>query len=239
LGFRRDPCAGASTTASGGLFRGGSLLDRCGLFTLGHFVSRFGRLGFVGGRLVSLGRAAPAGLCRRLFFVGLGCGLLRFFSLRGTATAGLFLFSRNLILRLFLRGLFSRFLGLAGSGSLRGGWFGLFHNGGRYLRGGGLGLFHRITGSRPPLRHQLFDFVKGHDHITGLGYRYPSLFLRGCPSGQIRGRGIGAGNICGRSLGSNRLAFDGGNIFLFLHLLTSYLFVILHKNSLENFVLIF
>ena len=58
-------------------------------FALGHFVPRL-RLGLVGGRLVSLGRAAPAGLCRRLFFVGLGCGLLRFFSLRGTATAGLF-----------------------------------------------------------------------------------------------------------------------------------------------------
>ena len=240
FGLCWDLSSRGGIAANGYRLRGGRLLlGGSGFFASGHFVSRFGRLGLVGGRLIRLGWAASAGLCRRLLFVGLGRCLLRFFSLRGTATAGLFLFSRNLLLRLFLLGLFSRFLGLAGSGSLRGGRFGLFHNGGRYLRGGGLGLFHRITGSRPALRHQLFDFVKGHDHITGLGYRYPSLFLRGCPSGQIRGRGIGAGNICGRSLGSNRLAFDGGNIFLFLHLLTSNLSVILHKNELENFVLIF
>ena len=206
LGLRRDPGTGASTTASGGLFRGGSLLDRCGLFTLGHFVSRFGRLGLVGGRLVSLGWAVPAGLCRRLLFVCLGCGLLRFFSLRGTATAGLFLFSRNLLLRLFLRGLFSRFLGLAGSGSLRGKRFGLFHS---------------MAGRRPLFCHQLLDFLKGYNHIARSGL----------------GRGS-TGPISYGSLEGVMLLRARG-LFLFFHLLTSYLFVMLHKISLENFVLIF
>ena len=183
------------------------------------------------GGLIRLGWAASAGLCRRLLFSSLGRCLLRFFSFRGTATAGFFLFSRNLLLRLFLRGLFCRFCIRDGIDRL--------HSGSINLRGGGLGLFHGITGSRPAFCHQLFDLVKRHDNITGFGHRCPSLFLLGDSSGQIRGRGIGAGNIRDRRLGSNRLAFGGGNIFVFLHLLTSNLSVILHKNELENFVLIF
>lgn len=113
------------------------------------------------------------------------------------------------------------------------------HSGSLNLRGGGLGFFHCITGSRPAFCHQFFDLVKRHDHIAGLGHRSPGLFLLGDSSSQIRGRGIGAGNIRDRRLGSNRLAFGGGNIFVFLHLLTSNLSVILHKNELENFALIF
>lgn len=76
-----------------------------------HFVSRFGRLGLVGGCLIRLGWAVPAGLCR----------LIRFFSFRGTATAGFFLFSRNLLLRLFLRDLFRLFCtGMGSTGSTAG-----------------------------------------------------------------------------------------------------------------------
>ena len=232
FGLCRDLSSRGGITANGYRLRGGRLLlGGSGFFTSGHFVSRFGRLGLVGGRLIRLGWAASAGLCRRLLFSSLGRCLLRFFSFRGTATAGFFLFSRNLLLRLFLRGLFCRFCIRDGIDRL--------HSGSINLRGGGLGLFHGITGSRPAFCHQLFDLVKRHDNITGFGHRCPSLFLLGDSSGQIRGRGIGAGNIRDRRLGSNRLAFGGGNIFVFLHLLTSNLSVILHKNELENFVLIF
>ena len=126
--------------------------------TSGQFVP-LGRLGLAGGRLVSLGRAALAGLCRLL------ASGLRFILLRGTATAGLFLFASG--------GLFR----LTGSLLLCGGIPGFL-----YLSPGRLSLF----------AHELIDLLKGHYHIAGIGLCGPGLFLLGGGSGGLFGsRGLG------------------------------------------------
>ena len=66
------------------------------------------------------------------------------------------------------------------------------------------------------------------------------LFLRGrWPGVQVRGGSVRHRGLRYGSLGGDRLTF-GGNVFLFFHLLTSFsVSVILHKNLLENFVVIF
>ena len=149
-------CAG-SVTGRGGLFRrgrGGSLLQigrgifRGGL-TLGHFVSR-GRLGLVGGRLVSLCRAALAGL-GRCFVLRLRGFLFGSFLFRGLVLFGLLTgggkihhlargsrggiaLVRGIRLLDLLVGLGR--LGSRRAGSLRGGRLGLFRGSRLFSRGG-------------------------------------------------------------------------------------------------------
>ena len=220
---------GGDSSLAGAAFCFGTLLSR----GLGGWASS-------GGRLIRLGWAASAGLCRRLLFVGLGRCLLRFFSLRGTATAGLFSVQPQPPPAAFPPGPVQP-LSRAGREREPPGWAvrPVPQRGAATSGAAGSACF---TVSRAAaLRSAISSSILSKDTTTSPGSDTvtPACSCGGCPSGQIRGRGIGAGNNCGRSLGSNRLAFDGGNIFLFLHLLTSNLSVILHKNELENFVLIF
>ena len=118
--------------------------------TSGHFVS-FGRLGLVRGRLIRLGWAALAGPSRFLRFLIFSRGL---FCFRRTATA-----------RLFRLLCFGRLRCLSGGCRLR--------------RFGSFRLFDFGAGILSLFCHKLIDFVKGHNHVTGLRYGRPGLFLLG------------------------------------------------------------
>ena len=149
----------------------------------GHFVS-FGRLGLVRGRLIRLGWAALAGPSRFLRFLIFSRSLFRF---RRTATARLFRFLRI--------------------GGLR-----CFSGGCRLWRFGGFRLFDFGAGVLPLFRHKLIDFVKGHNHIAGLRYGRPGMFLPGLRRCGLFGCGDRLGGLRGNILRRASIQFFIGHL---------------------------
>ena len=149
----------------------------------GHFVS-FGRLGLVRGRLIRLGWAALASPSRFLRFLIFSRSLFRF---RRTATARLFRFLRI--------------------GGLR-----CFSGGCRLWRFGGFRLFDFGAGVLPLFRHKFIDFVKGHNHIAGLRYGRPGLFLLGLRRCGLFGCGDRLGGLRGNILRRASIQFFIGHL---------------------------
>ena len=149
----------------------------------GHFVS-FGRLGLVRGRLIRLGWAALAGPSRFLRFLIFSRSLFRF---RRTATARLFRFLRI--------------------GGLR-----CFSGGCRLWRFEGFRLFDFGAGVLPLFRHKFIDFVKGHNHIAGLRYGRPGLFLLGLRRCGLFGCGDRLGGLRGNILRRASIQFFIGHL---------------------------
>ena len=151
--------------------------------TSGHFVS-FGRLGLVRGRLIRLGWAALAGPSRFLRFLIFSRGLFYF---RRTATARLF-----------------RFLCFGGLRCLSGGC--------RLRRFGCFRLFDFSAGVLSFFCHKLIDFVKGHNHIAGIRYGRPGLFLLGLRRCGLFGCADRLGSLRGSILRRARIQFFIGHL---------------------------
>ena len=136
------------------------------------------------GGLIRLWWAALAGPSRFLRFLIFSRGL---FCFRRTATARLF-----------------RFLRIGGLLCFSGGC--------RLRRFGGFRLFDFGTGVLPLFRHKFIDFVKGHNHIAGLRYGRPGLFLLGLRRCGLFGCGDRLGGLRGNILRRASIQFFIGHL---------------------------
>jgi len=147
-------------------------------------VSACGCSEVVRGHLIRLGWAALAGPSRFLRFLIFSRSLFRF---RRTATTRLFRFLRI--------------------GGLR-----CFSGGCRLWRFGGFRLFDFGAGVLSLFRHKFIDFVKGHNHIAGLRYGRPGLFLLGLKRCGLFGCGDRLGGLRGNILRRASIQFFIGHL---------------------------
>ena len=110
----------------------------------------------------------------------------------------IFRFRRTATARLF------RFLRIGG---LR-----CFSGGCRLWRFGGFRLFDFGAGVLPLFRHKFIDFVKGHNHIAGLRYGRPGLFLLGLRRCGLFGCGDRLGGLRGNILRRASIQFFIGHL---------------------------